>query len=264
MSIAGVSGSRGHREKGDTRRSQHPELAQCRDPKRQGDACLCKHTGWESPAVPPEEVPGWVGCLGPRSTTLMPSHWQDLEPGADLPSSLKKGTQPTNCCGECMCEAFRRARGLQSALRKCSRIYPAMRNQRVHIKATQDGCHLCSSHLMPPCLFPGESQPRPRPPDTQGVVPTLVTSSHQQGLLRTAPVSGNPWAQKTGQRMAGPAGDRHLSPCWPGAGSPKKAFWPKKITSSGAGARAPMPVCACVCAQTFLVLGASQHLHPEP
>lgn len=37
----------------------------------------------------------------------MPSHWQDLELGADLPSSLKKGTQPTSYCGECMCEAFK-------------------------------------------------------------------------------------------------------------------------------------------------------------
>ena len=173
----------------------------------------------------------------------MPSHWQDLELGADLPSSLKKGPQPTSCCGECMCEAFRRARGLQLALRKCSRIYPAMRNQCAHIRATQDDCHLCSSYLTPPCLFPAESQPRQRPPATQRAVPTSATSSHHQELLRTAPVPGDPWAQKTGQRTAGPAGDRHLSPCCPGAESPKKAFWPKKMTSSSAGAGASMPVC---------------------
>ena len=97
---------------------------------------------------------------------------------------------------------------------------------------------------MPTCLFPAESQPRPRPPATQHTVPTSVTSSRHQELLRTAPVPGDPWAQKTGQRTAGPAGDRHLSPCCPGAGSPKKAFWPKKIISSSAGARASMPVCA--------------------
>ena len=48
-----------------------------------------------------------MGCLGPRNITPMPSHWQDLELGADLPSSLKKGTQPTSYCGECMCEAFK-------------------------------------------------------------------------------------------------------------------------------------------------------------
>lgn len=130
------------------------------------------------------------------------------------------------------------------ALHKCSRIYPAMRNQCVHIRATQDDCHLCSSHLTPPCVFPAESQPRQRPPATQRAVPTSATSSHHQELLRTAPVPGDPWAQKTGQRTAGPAGDRHLSPCCSGAESPKKAFCTKKITSSSAGAGASMPVCA--------------------
>lgn len=151
----------------------------------------------------------------------------------------------------------------------------------MHTRAAQDGCHLscsptchplvaCQLNLIPVLTFRltsrfihlkkfqsrpprrsmGPTPCRSHPPPAQTEpLPLRVRSprrpppSCHSGAGQERP--GDSWARKIGRRTAGPAGDGHLSPRRLGARSSRKAFWPKKITSSRA-CRGPVPACVCM------------------